>query len=640
MTELPLSIFIKEIRKDIILVENNIKNYDITNLFNYDNDENIVIMNFGVTDLISSFTPDDILKLRNNKLILENTQQVEQIYEEEIKFSEKIIKGSFEADFGEYCDKYITRGIINKQNEKFIDNNVKMFLETIELEENEIKYYELYKNTEKIMRKYKNNNITDIPNHIMHYYNIIKTNKNTDNKINKPNETDKSTELNKLNEPNEYLTLITNFINNNQCIYGVDMNNNLNIINDKIISQNKEVRRKYTYPTEIINNIKSSYEKAKQQNLNNNQIINDIYWISLCGNFNCDRNRLAYRNIFQLFDEKLKENNNQLLNRMNDYIKNIKSETRCKIYVTHSFYNKNNDQCKIMGEIDIICGDTLIDIKCSQNDFKLEWMLQLLIYYSLLKPEDRILIKKIAIMNIFNGKYYILEMNNNYKHCDMITFMEKKIMDEQNNIRNNKIPIVYDVLENNNNTNNTNNNNLIIINFDKTKEKKYKIVLDTETTDFVGDIIQLAYIIVDENNNIIEKVNDFIKNRIPTNKSIEIHGITTEKLQKDGIEFNVSIAKFILHLSTCKDFIGHNISFDIKTIMRNIRKYNINILYNNEIVFNIFENINIICTCNLSNRTKLETLYEQLMGNKFNGAHDALNDVLATFECYKKLTYK
>ena len=214
--------------------------------------------------------------------------------------------------------------------------------------------------------------------------------------------------------------------------------------------------------------------------------------------------------------------------------------------------------------------------------------------------------------------------------------MERKIIAEQCNIRKNNIPIEYDILNNNNSL--SNKMDIFSIYFNKNKEKKYKIVLDTETTGFVGDIIQLAYIIVDNDNNIIEKVDDFIKDRIPTNKSTEIHLITTNDLREKGIEFTTSIKKFLSHLEQCKTFIGHNIAFDIKTILRNIRKFDINIVYENNVIYDIFEGINIVCTCTMSNKTKLETLYEKLNGKKFENAHNAMNDVIATFECYKKLT--
>ena len=42
-------------------------------------------------------------------------------------------------------------------------------------------------------------------------------------------------------------------------------------------------------------------------------------------------------------------------------------------------------------------------IQISENDFKLEWMLQLLIYYSLLPKSDRKKIKKISVINVFDG---------------------------------------------------------------------------------------------------------------------------------------------------------------------------------------------------------------------------------------------
>ena len=170
------------------------------------------------------------------------------------------------------------------------------------------------------------------------------------------------------------------------------------------------------------------------------------------------------------------------------------------------------------------------------------------------------------------------------------------------------------------------------------------MILDTETTDFAGDIIQLAWIISNPNDGykIIKKSNKFIKDRIPSTKSSKIHNISIDKLRTDGIDFYLVMKEFIKDLESVNKIIGHNISFDLRMIINNLRKFNINVVNSqmDKIILNIFEEHDIICTKKLSGGKSLENLYIELFGNKFIGAHDAMADVDSTLECYIKLIEK
>ena len=186
------------------------------------------------------------------------------------------------------------------------------------------------------------------------------------------------------------------------------------------------------------------------------------------------------------------------------------------------------------------------------------------------------------------------------------------------------------------------NNNVLDIEIPfKKNNNKYKIVLDTETNgvDKYDDILQLAYIIIDDENNIIKTVNKFIKNRKNKPDVFEKNNITDEMLN-NGDNFIDVFTEFIKDMENITDIIGHNIQFDIRMINENIEKYNL-------IIENIFENVEIICTLNLFRnyvklnninvKLNLETMYKVLTNNDLIGAHDALNDINGTFECYKIL---
>ena len=166
------------------------------------------------------------------------------------------------------------------------------------------------------------------------------------------------------------------------------------------------------------------------------------------------------------------------------------------------------------------------------------------------------------------------------------------------------------------------------------------MVLDTETTDFNGDIIQLAWLIYNlDTNQIIKKSNIYVKDRISTIKSQSIHNISLEKLRDEGVEFYQLMKEFIGDFELIDTIVGHNISFDIRIIINNLRKFNINIIDFNtqKQISNIFDNYKIECTKKISGGKSLENLYLDLFSAKFLGAHNAMVDVESTLDCYLQL---
>lgn len=184
------------------------------------------------------------------------------------------------------------------------------------------------------------------------------------------------------------------------------------------------------------------------------------------------------------------------------------------------------------------------------------------------------------------------------------------------------------------------------------------MIFDTETNglDANSDILQIAYIIVNTENVIIKKENFYISNRINCYQAFKINGITSEMLNEKGIPFYNAMSIFVSDLNNCNKVIGHNITFDINKINDNIKKYDIPIFdIQNNIILNIFNDKEIICTLKMyskyikninierkkNNLNKLSirlcAMFEYFFNYQFDNAHDALSDVIATFECYKKL---
>jgi DNA polymerase-3 subunit alpha len=180
----------------------------------------------------------------------------------------------------------------------------------------------------------------------------------------------------------------------------------------------------------------------------------------------------------------------------------------------------------------------------------------------------------------------------------------------------------------------------------------YTMVFDTETNSLYGDIIQIAWFIVNSKNDIIKTVSLYIKNRKNKPEAFEVNHISDETLEEKGIEFYDAMQLFITDLNTCNTVIGHNVKYDTLTVNKNIKKFKITVSdeFDNQ-VQDMFLGKTIICTMNLYKKfiepikkkndvkmsKKLVEMYKYFFGQEFENAHDALGDIMATFDCYKKL---
>lgn len=109
------------------------------------------------------------------------------------------------------------------------------------------------------------------------------------------------------------------------------------------------------------------------------------------------------------------------------------------------------------------------------------------------------------------------------------------------------------------------------------------LVFDTETTGLptyrnasVSDsdawphIVQWSWIVFDMKKQAIVSIHDHIM-RLPTNKSIpeestKIHGITNERMRKEGRFFKDVYSQFVADYETCNYLVAHNLEFDRKMI--------------------------------------------------------------------------
>lgn len=181
------------------------------------------------------------------------------------------------------------------------------------------------------------------------------------------------------------------------------------------------------------------------------------------------------------------------------------------------------------------------------------------------------------------------------------------------------------------------------------------LFFDTETTGLpnnwnapVDDLenwprmIQLAWLQYDNDGNEIKRYENIIKPdgfEIPTQAS-DVHGITTDKAHEQGIELKNALDDFAAALSDSKILVAHNIGFDEKIAGAEFLREGIN--------SKMFE-IPKVCTmhsstdfCQLPGRygykwPNLTELHKILFGRGFEGAHDALADVVACADCFFEL---
>lgn len=169
------------------------------------------------------------------------------------------------------------------------------------------------------------------------------------------------------------------------------------------------------------------------------------------------------------------------------------------------------------------------------------------------------------------------------------------------------------------------------------------------------NVIQISWVIAELNNEneweIIKKKNYYLKDTTTYIKYTD-HGITLDKLQKDGKEPSKILKYFTKHFNICHIAIAHNIGFDIGCIKKITEPLNIR-LNNNTKLIDTCRNQKIQKFVGIPNPNKkcqrrdpykfpnLKELCEACFINidlfKF---HDSSEDVRALLECLKHLIEK
>ncbi len=184
------------------------------------------------------------------------------------------------------------------------------------------------------------------------------------------------------------------------------------------------------------------------------------------------------------------------------------------------------------------------------------------------------------------------------------------------------------------------------------------LFFDTETTGLpknykapVTDInnwprmIQIAWVLADKNGNKLDTSTNIIK---PENFTIpkaasNVHGITTEMAISEGRNLNTVLLEFNELVEQADYIVAHNISFDEKIIGAEFVRNKIQTNFNNKTKICTMKKSTDYCRIQGYYGYKWPTLSElhiKLFGEDFEGAHDALADILATEKCFWKLKEK
>jgi len=181
------------------------------------------------------------------------------------------------------------------------------------------------------------------------------------------------------------------------------------------------------------------------------------------------------------------------------------------------------------------------------------------------------------------------------------------------------------------------------------------LFFDTETTGLPSDwnapvsnlenwprLVQLAYIFLNENGQVITKKNKIIKPSgftIPSEAS-DIHGISQIIAEINGEDLDEVIREFDKYAQISTMIIGHNIEFDAKILGAEFLRLGKK---------NTLEEKRLICTMKNSTEfckiegyygykwPKLAELHNKLFGTNFDGAHNAMVDVEITAKCFWEL---
>jgi len=188
------------------------------------------------------------------------------------------------------------------------------------------------------------------------------------------------------------------------------------------------------------------------------------------------------------------------------------------------------------------------------------------------------------------------------------------------------------------------------------------LFFDTETSDFIKKAlpandpeqawtVQIGAILASQEEE-FDQMNVIIKSngRSMNYYAQEVHGITIERADQEGIDELIAAEQFGLMLRQADLVVCHNFEFDWNYVYQMMER---NFEELSDLARSAFyldlpnhctmRDKNVVKMCGLKNKAgrpkwpKLTELHEHLFGECFDGAHDAYADISATKRCFFEL---
>ena len=153
-------------------------------------------------------------------------------------------------------------------------------------------------------------------------------------------------------------------------------------------------------------------------------------------------------------------------------------------------------------------------------------------------------------------------------------------------------------------------------------------------------MVQLSWILADADYNVLSTHNHIIYPEgyfIPW-AAARIHGITNQVAREHGEDLRTVLDWFLEDFQQATYLVGHNISFDQKVVGAElIRIGKRDVMFTKPAICTMLASTDY---CAIPSNSfgykwpKLQELYTILFGHGFDDAHNSMNDVAATMECF------